>query len=170
MVSGVLLVGAGCVPVEPPSTKFADQVKAAQPGGPAAGVLPWFCRSQGRGLDHVPELGQHQSAYEGKEKGELSMADCAGVAAFLDKAWTTARRYPTRRVALTAGALQAVQFMPGVGTHDVIPGVTGYQYDAPDPVAALLPAVRRQQSRLAAGRHELVCRPLRPDAAAGPPR
>lgn len=129
LACGVFVLGIACAPVAEPSTTFTDQFRAARDEG----VLPWFCHSEGDGQDHVPELGQPHDYYDGTVKGDLTPEACADVAAFFDKAWATARRYPTRRDAQEAGALQAVQFMDGVGTHDVIPGVTSWQFNAPDP-------------------------------------
>jgi hypothetical protein len=128
LASGVLIGGVACGPGPNDSTVFIDQVKAAPPG-----TLPWFCHSEGRGEDHVPENGHANPAYANMQKGDLSPEDCAKVAEFFDKAWASVRRFPTRGDAQKAGALQAVQFMPGVGTHDVLPGVNAPQIGTPDP-------------------------------------
>jgi hypothetical protein len=124
-------VGTGCQPPES-RTPFTDQVMWAIDNGSAPGSLPWFCRSQGGGRGPLHEGIAHDH-YAGKAKGDLSWSNCLSTASFFDKAWEAVKRYPRRRDALAAGGVQAVQHVIGTGTHDVVPGISDWQLDAPDP-------------------------------------
>jgi hypothetical protein len=130
-----VLAGSACtrpVPAIEPATGFTDMVRQAMPGGPAPGPRPWFCHSEGVGTGPI-HGGIANDWYAGKAKGELSWDDCLSVAGFFDKALASARRFPTRKDAQAAGAAQAIQHVDGTGTHDIVPGVNTWQYDAPDP-------------------------------------
>jgi hypothetical protein len=143
---GTTVLGAACTsaPTPPPPPQppppgeltLAEQARAARSSGGEDGERPWFCDADADNDGHGEGGHGHGDGtdhYEGIPKGPLTWDDCVGVAEFLDKALASARRYPTRGDALAAGAMQAVQFIEGVGTHDVVPGVSAYQFDAPDP-------------------------------------
>ena len=80
---------------------------------------PWICHSTGNG---APLSGSGNGAhvhpfYEGRVKGNLAWSDCLKVAGELDKALAFAKQWPTRKDAEASGWIQAVQYLPGMGTH-----------------------------------------------------
>lgn len=133
LTSSVVLVGTACVvrPIES-SAQFTAMVLRARPGGAEPGPLPWFCHAEGGGRGPI-HGGIAHDHYAGLTKGDLSWDECLGVADFLDKAWASVRRFPTRRDAMAAGGTQAIQHVVGTGTHDIVPGISNWQMDAPDP-------------------------------------
>jgi hypothetical protein len=136
LASLAVLVGTGCLYGPDPHITFTEMVNRGKPGSGHEweGLKPWFCVSKGAGGSHGHAGdGLADDYYAGKVKGELSWEDCATVADFLDKAWASVSRYPTRGDALAANGGQAVQFVPGLGTHDIVPGLSAIQTDAPDP-------------------------------------
>jgi hypothetical protein len=131
-LAGVLAVAtvlaSGCVYGPDESLSFVEIATRAQADGMPP---PWFCVSSGGGGHHGQSGGLADDHYAGKKKGPLSASDCLAAAAFFDKAMATARRFPTRGVAKAhlnrlgqPGFIQAVQFVPGLGTHDLIADVS----------------------------------------------
>jgi hypothetical protein len=121
------VMASGCVYGPDTNLSFVQIAERAQAGDTVA----WFCQSSGGGGHHGQTGGLANDHYAGKTKGVLSAADCLAVAQFFDKAMATAKRYPTRGIAKQAknrlgqpGFLQAVQFVPGLGTHDLIADVS----------------------------------------------
>jgi hypothetical protein len=128
---------SGCVYGPDENMSFTAIAQRAQ----EIGNVPWFCVSTGGGGHHGQTGGLADDYYAGKTKGELAPADCLAVAQFFDKAMATARRYPTRGVAKQAknrlgqpGFIQAVQFVPGLGTHDLIADVSLSGFDPERPM------------------------------------
>ena len=134
VLAAVAMVGSACLQGPDPSTSFKSMVdRGRAQTGFASGILPWFCHSEGMGssMDHS---GLANPAYVGKAKGDLSWDDCAAAATFMDTAWAGAKNYPTRGAAKAAGATQSVQFVPGLGTHDMIPGYNALGFDPAHPL------------------------------------
>jgi hypothetical protein len=104
--------------------------KAEAAAGKTAGTLPWFCHSEGLGghMDHAEagEDGLANDAYRGLTKGDLSWDDCTKLADQFDQIIAKVKNYPTRADAKKAGLGQAVQFVVGLGTHDIVRGVTSF--------------------------------------------
>jgi len=126
LATAAVLVGSGCLYGPDPGITFSEMVRRGREDTEWKGMLPWFCRSEGVGGAHGDEgdgLANH--AYAGMKKGDLTWDECAAVADFFDKAWASVKRFPTRGDAMRAGASQSVQFVPGLGTHDIVPGVSG---------------------------------------------
>jgi hypothetical protein len=111
--------------------------KAQAAAGKAAGTLPWFCHSEGLGgnMDHgtTGEAGLANDWYKGKVKGDLSWDDCTKLADQFDQIIAKVKPYKTRGDAKKAGSGQAVQFVPGLGTHDMVAALraTGLPPGAP---------------------------------------
>jgi hypothetical protein len=107
----------------------------------ANNTLPWFCQSSGEGGHHGQTGGPADVHYAGKKKGVLTKEQCLSVADFFDAAMSTAKQYPTRGAAKAhlnrlgqPGFLQAVQFVPGLGTHDLIADVSLSGFDPKRPM------------------------------------
>jgi hypothetical protein len=89
----------------------------------AKGGLPWFCQAQGLGgaMDHGHPGGIANNVYEGKKKGDLSADDCEKLATMFDSIIEQVKPYRTRgELKKTGGFTQSVQFVAGLGTHDVV--------------------------------------------------
>jgi len=119
-------------------------LKMAQ-DGQKNGTTPWFCHSTGDGGDMGGGHGGmgHNDYYSTWVKGDLSATDCVAVGGYFDNALAYAKKWPTKGSAEAAGFTQAVQFVPGLGTHHMsIAGAAGavsfnpnqpffLQYDGP---------------------------------------
>jgi hypothetical protein len=101
------------------TVSYATEARQAR----ASGTLPWFCKAQGLGgaMDHGHQDGLANDAYAGKKKGDLSPEDCDKLAGMFDQVIASVKPYKTRADLKKAGAFaQAVQFVPGLGTHDTL--------------------------------------------------
>jgi hypothetical protein len=136
VAAAAMLLASSCLYGPDPGISFTEMVtRGRTPGSEWEGLLPWFCRSTGVGGAHGGHGdGLANPAYAGKAKGDLNWDDCAAAADFFDKAKATVMQYPTRGDALAAGANQAVQFVPGLGTHDIVPGVSSTGFDPQHPL------------------------------------
>jgi hypothetical protein len=131
-VAGGLLVlatlASACTYGPDPAITFVQIADGAE----KAGNVAWFCQSSGGGGHHGDTGGGlADTHYAGKTKGVLTRQECHDVAVFFDKAMATAKRFPTRGVAKqwknrqgAPGFIQSVQFVPGLGTHDLIADVS----------------------------------------------
>lgn len=91
-----------------------------------AGSVPWFCRAGGKGGSMGHEGGLANTAYAGQTKGELAAGDCGRLAAMFDRIIEQVKPFRTRGALKQAGAFtQAVQFVPGMGTHDMLVASSG---------------------------------------------
>jgi hypothetical protein len=107
----------------PPPTLDTVSYKNEARDAAAHGGLPWFCKAQGLGgaMDHGHPGGLANNAYEGKQKGDLSADDCTKLADIFDTMIQQVKPYRTRGdLKKTGGFSQSVQFVPGLGTHDVV--------------------------------------------------
>jgi hypothetical protein len=93
----------------------------------AQGANHWTCKAQGLGGnmegEHNANGGLANDAYAGKQKGQLSLADCKANAKLFDKALAFAKRYPTKGSA--AGFVEMVQHIDGMGTHNMTGSMGG---------------------------------------------
>jgi hypothetical protein len=134
-VAALVMVVSSCYYGPAPNITFTEMYERGSSPGRWYGMLPWVCHSEGVGGAHGGhDHGLANPAYEGKDKGDLSWEDCREVVDFMDKALASAMRYPTRGAAKAAGSRQAVQFVPGLGTHDSIPGVSTIGLDPERPL------------------------------------
>ena len=127
----------------------------------AEGRSPWFCTSQGLGgsMDHGHQDGLANDVYAGKTKGTLSPEDCDKVAAMFDDVIAKVKPYRTRGdLKKSGGFVQSVQFVPGLGTHDVARGGRGGFSTGPGepPSVPDVPPVRRRRRRRPARRAQLA--------------
>jgi hypothetical protein len=137
VLAAAVVLASGCVYGPDESLTFVEIATRAQANGTPA----WFCVSSGGGGHHGHSGGPADDHYAGKTKGPLSAADCLAVAEIFDKAMATARRFPTRGVARQhlnrlgqPGFIQSVQFVPGLGTHDLIADVSLSGFDPERPM------------------------------------
>jgi hypothetical protein len=101
----------------PPGGSYVSQVNAQ-------GTSHWTCTSNGLGGNMEGEHNANgnalaNNAYAGKHKGTLSLADCKRNAQLFDDALAYATKYPTKGSAEQAGYTEMVQFIAGMGSHNM---------------------------------------------------
>jgi hypothetical protein len=129
---------AATTTTQPPTLDTVSYVGEAQQAR-AEGTVPWFCRAQGMGGAMGHEDGLANTAYAGRRKEALPADECTKLAAMFDQIIAQVKPYRTRGDVKKAGTFsQAVQFVPGMGTHDMLSasstgGFTTRMGDPPGP-------------------------------------
>jgi hypothetical protein len=142
-VATAALAASGCFYGPDQSITYLELYANAK----AENITPWFCQATGVGGSmshgHGSADGLANDFYAGKAKGELTDEQCRGVADFFDKAMAVASQYPTRGIAKQhlnrrgqPGFIQSVQFVPGLGTHDLIADVSQSGFDPQHPCSS----------------------------------
>jgi hypothetical protein len=140
-VATAALAASGCFYGPDQSLTYLELYANAK----AENLSPWFCQATGVGGSmshgHGAADGLANDFYAGKAKGELTDEQCRGVADFFDKARAVADQFPTRGIAKQhlnrrgqPGFIQSVQFVPGLGTHDLLADVSQSGFDPQHPM------------------------------------
>lgn len=109
----LVLVMAGC-------NYYDSAVKARDAGQP----VPWWCDpTEEIPVTDGPAAG-NVDYYAGTHKAPLSWDQCLALSKQFDTARTYALQWPTQGDAFADGWRLATPFVPGMGTHDILGGLT----------------------------------------------
>jgi hypothetical protein len=110
------------------SCRYANMATSAQANGQP---VPWWCHP----TEEIPVTAGPASGtvdwYAGTHKGALSWSDCIALSQQFDVGRAYARQWPTAADAVAAGWRLATPYVPGMGTHHVLGGLTAAQLNDP---------------------------------------
>jgi hypothetical protein len=99
---------------------YAKATDAEQSGG----AKPWWCNpTEEIPVTDGPAAGS-VDYYAGMHKAPLSWAQCKSLSVLFDHARSYALQWPTAGAATAAGFRMATPYVPGMGTHHILGGIT----------------------------------------------
>lgn len=132
LTAAVAMVATAC--------NYLDMAETYQANGDP---VPWWCNpTEEIPVTDGPAVGTIDW-YAGTHKAPLEWADCLTLSAQFDQARTYAIEWPTAADAETDGWGMATPYVPGMGTHHILGGITPAVLDDPgfDPTNPILDGI-----------------------------